>query len=77
MSSRPSIEQLLVRVLMRAVQELLRCLAELPEDSPERERADRELKLSFAPIWRRVPYVVLTCTDDGLSWNDHRVLSSG
>ena len=77
MSSRPSIEQLLIRVLMRAVQELLRCLAELPEDAPERERAELELKLSFAPIWRRVPYVVLTCADDGLSWNDHRVLSPG
>jgi len=75
MTPRPSTEQLLVQVLMRSAQEVLRALAECPDDASERERAEHELELAFAPIWSRVPYLDLTCLDDGLRWNDQIVLA--
>ena len=75
MSPTLSTEQLLVQVLMRSAQEVLGALAEFPDDAPERTQAEHELKLAFAPIWNRVPYLTLTCLDDSLGWNDQIVLA--
>jgi hypothetical protein len=75
MTSRPGTEQLLIQVLMRAAQEVLRTLEHTSDDAPERSRAEHELELAFAPIWSRVPYLELTCLDDSLGWRESIVLS--
>jgi HEAT repeat protein len=75
MSTRPSTEQLLVHVLMRSWQELLRTFAESEGDSAENAQARREVELAFAPIWNRMPYFEVTCIGDGLHWNDVVVLT--
>jgi hypothetical protein len=75
MTSRPSTEQLLVQVLMRAAQEVLRTLEQEAEEAPERSQAKHELELAFAPIWSRIPYLDLTCLDDKLGWREQIVLA--
>jgi len=75
MTSRPSTEQLLVQVLMRAAQEVLRTLEEAADEAPERSRAEHELELAFAPIWSRLPYLDLTCLGDKLGWREQIVLT--
>ena len=47
MTSRPSTEQLLVQVLMRAAQEVLRTLEEASDEAPERTQSVLELELAF------------------------------
>lgn len=75
MTSRPSTEQLLVQVLMRSAQEVLRALAEQGADAPERVQAQRELELAFEPIWSRLPHLELAVTKEGITWQDQVVLA--
>ena len=47
MTPRPSTEQLLVQVLMRSPQEVLRTLGNHPEGAPTRAMAQKMLELAF------------------------------
>ncbi len=66
--SSPSTELLLVQVLMRAVQGVLSTLADGTDATPKGEQAQLELEFAFAPIWNRIPYLMLTVLEDGLKW---------
>ena len=74
MTPRPSTEQLLVQVLMRYMQEVLRTLVEHPEGAPNPAPAHKALELAFAPIWNRLPYLTLDFFRDRVQWNDIVVL---
>ena len=75
MTSRPSSEQLLIQVLMRSSQQVLRVLSGSKDVAPQRTLAESELELAFAPIWSRLPFLELTCFENGLRWNSQEVLT--
>ncbi|KPJ83880.1 MAG: hypothetical protein AMS19_02885, partial [Gemmatimonas sp. SG8_23] len=75
MPSSPSTEQLLVQVLLRAAQELLRALEPGEDDASAQARARHELELAFIPIWSRLPVLDLACVGDEVLWNGVVVLS--
>ena len=74
MTPRPSTEQLLVQVLMRSAQEVLRTLRTQPDGAPKRAQAQKELEFAFAPIWNRIPYLTLDFFRDRVEWKDLVVL---
>ena len=69
-------ELLLVQVMLRSAQKLLGALRSDPHDDRERVRAAEVLRLSFAPIWSRVPFVELEITDGAVTCLGRAVLEA-
>jgi hypothetical protein len=76
MTREGSTDLLLVQVMLRSAQKLLAALRTEPPDAEDRGRAADVLRLSFAPIWRRVPFIELTVTDQAVLWNGNPVLET-
>jgi hypothetical protein len=75
MPLRPSTEQLLVQVLLRAAEDLLRLYESEEVEDAELVRARTELELAFAPIWSRMPVLDLGFAGDQVLWNGEPVLT--
>ena len=73
---RPSTEHLLVQGLMGSAQEMLGALAAEPADASARARADAGVTLAFAPIWNRVPLLILTLGQNSVACEGRAVLES-
>lgn len=60
--------------MLRSAQKLLAALDLEPPDVRARDRASEVLRLSFGPLWSRVPFVELEVTDAGVLWGGRPVL---
>lgn len=78
MSVGPSTEQLLVKVLVRSMLEVLQALTLEGEgsDARPRDRAVEELELAFAQVWGRIPFLELGVGEGTLEWNECPVLEA-